>query len=207
MNSVKYLKTHLQDKEFVANIASKQTKDTIELVVIQRLYNNEAILTEIQNISLPIIDDKDCMIKEDVMKLSLTYLDNILKYCIDILDISETNVDLQYVIKSLLNDLIIRTTNIDSVDISYSADVEQMRENDKKDKYNKKDTMSDDERLLYLMLENIGHVPDIQEFSNVFDSDRENANTNTNIPSYDAEVENENNNPEYETYVGENDDE
>ena len=83
------------------------------------------------------------------------------------------------------------------MDTDYKDDVMKMRENDKQKKYNQKDKMGDDERLLYLMLEKVGYVPEMEQFSNAFEK--------TETPeAFNNEAQDTNNNPEYSSYLGEN---
>ena len=83
---------------------------------------------------------------------------------------------------------------------SYKMRVDEMREIDKNTKYDIKNNMSDDERLLYINLEEIGFSPDINEFKDVYAND-------TNIMFDNYKYEDNNNDPvEYIPYAGENPD-
>jgi hypothetical protein len=200
-NSVRYLKDNQSDKDFVRNIVTKKTKDSVEMVYIQRLYENEALYTTIKALDLPKLIHKECFKVEDIMKLSLHYLKIIFDYCFKLLDIS--NEDMSYIVKNILDALTTFTNHIDN-NVDYKHDVEHMREKDKQDKYNQKDRMGDDERLLYIMLENIGVVPEMGAFSKTY---AETETLTESVPVFnDDDNQTQDNNPEYETYDGENGD-
>jgi hypothetical protein len=93
---------------------------------------------------------------------------------------------------------------LDSKSVDYRSAVEVLRENDKQEKYNKKDQMGDDERLLFLMLEKVGYVPEMEEFSKIYEDIAPEDIMPDTHPSESPDV---NNNPEYTSYAGENDDE
>ena len=133
-------------------------------------------------------------------------MSTILNYVDQISNIDPTNVDMKSISKSMLDHLLHSTdmSALDSKVVDYRSDVEILRENDKQEKYNKKDQMGDDERLLFLMLEKVGYVPEMEEFSKIYEDI---APEDIMPDAHPSEIPDVNNNPEYTSYVGENDDE
>jgi uncharacterized protein YdcH (DUF465 family) len=67
---------------------------------------------------------------------------------------------------------------------NYDADVQEMRELDKKQKFDFKDNMGDEQRLLYINLESINALPN--DDHNMFgQNDEHTLEPDTYIPTYD----------------------
>lgn len=197
-NSVKYLKSHISDKQFMLKTASNDTKETTDMVMIQRIYENDDLYQRLVNIHKPVFHNQECNSQKDHMYLSLKNTSLFLTYCLELIRLS--NVDILYITKACMKGLIHFTNHIDTDVVDYKEDVEKMREKDKQEKYNQKDRMGDDERLLYLMLEKVGYVPEMEEFSKIYQEE------DTPV-AYVYREQNDNNNPEYDPYLGENEDE
>lgn len=195
------------DAEFAFQINKNSLKDSYEFAMIERIYEQPAMYEAIKAIPLPSFDhhsiDSD---KQNLMKSSLHYMKIILKYIDEVSNIDSMNEDIRMVSKQMLDNLMETTNikNLDSKQVEYRAEVEILRENDKQEKYNQKDQMGDDERLLFLMLEKVGYVPEMEEFSKLYeDIAPEDITPNPHV----QEIPDETKNPEYTSYMGENDDE
>ena len=143
----------------------------------------------------------------------ITYLENILnalnkdiqkesdKYRY-ISNLQNNQYELQLLCKLILQSLMElpnMITNQDLANISYKNDVEYMRELDKQKKFEFKDNMSDDERLLYINYEKNGLADKI-------DSEDFHKRMYTTEEMY-SDIQNaSNNNPEYTAILGEDDD-
>ena len=223
--SVKFLKKSPADREFVSKIAvEKENKQHTTLV--KNINKEQEIVDKLTRIVPPKnsyllkIEQRD--IKQDdenKSKLSILLLYVMLLFCENIInsindEISSYDDKYEYIEQSLeidqdnmklLCQLIYETLNTipsmvkeqDNEKLLYKSDVEQMRELDKKNKYDLKDNMSDEERLLYINLEQVGVIPNMSEFKDLYTQ-----------PEMYSEYQNDQSfAPEYTPYVGENDDE
>ena len=162
------------------------------MVMIQRIYENDVLYNEIVSIDKPVFSNTQCFTHDEFKLLSSKNLLSFMDYSLKLLKLN--NDDLTEIVTKMMIELIPYTEEMDT---DYKDDVMKMRENDKQKKYNQKDKMGDDERLLYLMLEKVGYVPEMEQFSNAFEK--------TETPeAFNNEAQDTNNNPEYSSYLGEN---
>ena len=194
----------MADPLFAKESAQKAyDKESVELTVLNRISNSEELYSEITRIATPSFDRVDVNMDGDkIMKCTLSYMRTILEYIDAISNVDLNNQDIQFVAKRMMDGILESIQSVLVLEKDYKNDVENMREEDKQTKYNQKDKMGDDERLLYLMLEKVGIVPEMDEFKKIYEEEVPSAFS----PSSPL-AENENNNPEYEAFVGENDDE
>lgn len=195
------------DSDFAKQNITRTMKDSVEFVMLERISEHQGFVDAIKQIPLPSFNyhpiSKN---RTEVMKSTLIYMSTILNYVDQISNIDPINVDMKSISKSMLDNLL-HSTNMSALDskvVDYRSDVEILRENDKQEKYNKKDQMGDDERLLFLMLEKVGYVPEMEEFSKIYEDI---APEDIMPDAHPSEIPDINNNPEYTSYVGENDDE
>lgn len=195
------------DSDFAKQNITRTMKDSVEFVMLERISEHQGLVDAIKEIPLPSFEYHPISKKKtEIMKSTLIYMSTILNYVDQISNIDPINGDMKSISKAIL-DKLLDTTDIsflDTKEVDYRSDVEVLRENDKQEKYNKKDQMGDDERLLFLMLEKVGYVPEMEEFSKIY----EDIAPEDIIPdAHPSEIPDVNNNPEYTSYVGENDDE
>uniref|UniRef100_A0A6C0CU20 OTU domain-containing protein n=1 Tax=viral metagenome TaxID=1070528 RepID=A0A6C0CU20_9ZZZZ len=195
------------DSEFAIQNSTRSMKDSVEFVMLERISEHHGLVDSIRQIPLPSFEyHHTSKNRTELMKSSLMYMSTILNYVHQISNIDPNHVDMKSISKAML-DKLVHTTSISTLDsksADYRSDVEVLRENDKQEKYNKKDQMGDDERLLFLMLEKVGYVPEMEEFSKIYEDI---APEDIMPDTHPFEIPDVNNNPEYTSYAGENDDE
>lgn len=195
------------DANFAIQNSTRTLKDSVEFVMLERISEHQDFVDAIKQIPLPSFEYHHIFKnKTELMKSTLIYMSTILNYVHQISNIDPINVDMRSISKAMLDKLLHATdmSTLDSKVVDYRSDVEILRENDKQEKYNKKDQMGDDERLLFLMLEKVGYVPEMEEFSKIYEDI---APEDIMPDAHPVDIPDLNNNPEYTSYVGENDDE
>ena len=219
----KYLKRSLGDKEFLQNVAKKKHNDE-HASLVNNVNNVENLRRRVLKIPIPdhihLLQSKDEQNKKHndmlLMYVIITYMENILnavnkdiaketdKYSY-IYNLQHEQYELQLLctlIIQSLKDLPELLNNQDSTNKSFKSDVEYMREVDKKQKFDFKDSMSDSERLLYINLENNGLVTNM-----TFDTFHEDMNYSPSVGMYTDFQNADGYNPEYVPVPGENSDE
>ena len=144
---------------------------------------------------------KDFLLTSNARLASLLCMSRIVAFCNDIIQVDPDNEYLIQLIRFMLKGI---ETEVEYYQLNfknYTNDVEQMREVDKQAKFDLKDNMTDDQRYLYLNLEDVGFLPNVDEFTAMYEREEE----NLEIPSF-HEGYDHGSNPEYETYEGENHD-
>jgi hypothetical protein len=219
----KYLKRSPGDKEFLQNLAQKKQNDQ-HTSLVNNVNNIEQLRRRVLKIPIPdhihLLQSKDDRNKKHndmlLMYVIITYMENILnavnkdiatetdKYSY-IYNIQHEQYELQLLctlIIQSLKELPELLNNQDSTHKSFKSDVEYMREVDKKQKFDFKDSMSDSERLLYINFEQNGLVKNMN-----LDSFHDDMNYTQPIELY-ADFQNADGyNPEYVPNPGENSDE
>lgn len=219
----KYLKQSPADKDFLKELA-KMKKIDEHIALVNNINNLDKLRVRVSKIPIPqhiyLLQSKDERNKKHndmlLMYVVITYMENILNAVND--EISKVTDKYSYVYNlqkeqyelQLLCTLILQSLqelpslidNQDSTEKSFKSDVEYMREVDKKQKFDLKDGMSDDERLLYINLENTGLVKNMS-----LDTFHEEMNYSPPSMMYSDYQNAEGYNPEPETYLGENSDE
>lgn len=160
--------------------------------------DNEELLTKLRALRLM---PKDYLRTSNTRLSSLLCMTRIASFCRDIIEVDPTNEYLMQLIRYMLKGI---ETEVEYYQLNfknYTNDVEQMREVDKQAKFDLKDNMTDDQRYLYLNLEDVGFIPNVNEFTAMYES----GEANQEIPSF-HEGYDHGSNPEYEAYNGENQD-
>ena len=216
----KYLKRFPADKEFLKKVADEKNNEEHNSLV-ENINKLSDLTKRVVNIPVPehiyLLQSNDDNNKKHndmlLIYVIITYLENILnalnkdiqkesdKYRY-ISNLQNNQYELQLLCKLILQSLMElpnMITNQDLANISYKNDVEYMRELDKQKKFEFKDNMSDDERLLYINYEKNGLADKI-------DSEDFHKRMYTTEEMY-SDIQNaSNNNPEYTAILGEDDD-
>ena len=194
--------THTAKSQDFLNEMHKKREATMTKVLnaymISGEDDNEELLTKLRALRLL---PKDYLRTSNTRLSSLLCMTRIASFCRDIIGVDPENDYLTQLIRYMLKGI---ETEVEYYQLNfknYTNDVEQMREVDKQAKFDLKDNMTDDQRYLYLNLEDVGFAPNVNEFTAMYERE----DVEQEIPSF-HEGHDHGSNPEYETYAGENHD-